>query len=155
MNPPRVYTCSPSILLYSQLLLINLLDLQGWCFDLSLFPYLMVPFCAVFCFKISSLSLCFSDNIYLLRSFTVKSICRKTAYILRVVFSFWTLIFNSLGPIQLLLPLGLFLSHVYIVSVVFFFFSPSCSFMGYLKLNVSSDTMWLNSSLYSFLFDFS
>lgn len=106
----------------SQLLLIYVLDLQWWCFDLNLFPYLTVPFCVVFCFKISPLSLCFSDNIYLLRSFTAKSICRKTAYILRVVFSFWTLFFNSLGHIQLLLSLGLFSSHVYIVTIVFSFF---------------------------------
>lgn len=106
----------------SQLLLIYVLDLQWWCFDLNLFPYLTVPFCVVFCFKVSPLSLCFSDNIYLLRSFTAKSICRKTAYILRVVFSFWTLFFNSLGHIQLLLSLGLFSLHVYIVTIVFSFF---------------------------------
>ena len=109
-------------LFYSQLLLSYPLDLQWWCFDLNLFPYLMVPFCVVFCFKISSLSLCFSDNIYLLRSFTVKSICRKMAYILRVMFSFWTLFFNSLVHIQLLLSLLLFLSHVYIITIVFSFF---------------------------------
>ena len=53
-------------LFYSQLLLSYPLDLQWWCFDLSLFPYLMVPFCVVFCFKISSFLFCTSVSLSVL-----------------------------------------------------------------------------------------